>query len=41
MKSAVRKSPPTADDDTWVTTALATPHRLPEPLRAVQASAVP
>jgi hypothetical protein len=31
---------PPADDDSWVTTALTTPHRLLEPLRAADAPAV-
>jgi DNA-binding HxlR family transcriptional regulator len=32
---------PPADDDSWVTTALTSPHRLLEPLRAADAPAVP
>jgi DNA-binding HxlR family transcriptional regulator len=32
---------PPADDDSWVTTALTTPHQLLEPLRAADAPAVP
>jgi DNA-binding HxlR family transcriptional regulator len=32
---------PPADDDSWVTTALARPHRLLETLRAAEAPAVP
>jgi hypothetical protein len=32
---------PPADDDSWVTTALTTPHRLLQPLRAARAPALP
>jgi hypothetical protein len=32
---------PSADDDSWVTTALTRPHRLLDPLRAAAAPAVP